>query len=79
MPVNSQIALFAIPFAVVVGWMTGHNFSLDFDAFGVIALVLSVIHTNNVTSDANSNWLQVRGVGVGCKGCGAGCGCGCRL
>ena len=39
-----QIALFAIPFAVVVGWATGHDFSLDFSPFSAMVLAVCVIH-----------------------------------
>jgi Ca2+:H+ antiporter len=53
-----QIAIFAIPTAVVVGWATGHDFSLDFDPFATLALTVSVIHANFVTSDARSHWLM---------------------
>jgi Ca2+:H+ antiporter len=52
-----QIALFAMPFVVLVGWATGHAFSLDFDLFSVLALVISVLHANLVTAGAQSHWL----------------------
>eukprot|EP00198_Chlamydomonas_reinhardtii_P007601 XP_001696938.1 CAX family of cation antiporters, membrane protein [Chlamydomonas reinhardtii] len=52
-----QIALFAIPFAVVVGWATGHDFSLDFSPFSAMVLAVCVIHANFVTADATSHWL----------------------
>jgi Ca2+:H+ antiporter len=53
-----QIAIFAIPFAVVVGWATGHPFSLDFDPYATIALVVAVLHANFVTAGAASHWLM---------------------
>lgn len=53
-----QIAIFAIPFVVVVGWITGHDFTLDFDPFATLALTVSVMHANFVTSDARSHWLM---------------------
>ncbi|KAG2439186.1 hypothetical protein HXX76_004550 [Chlamydomonas incerta] len=52
-----QIALFAIPFNVVVGWVSGHNFSLDFSPFSAMVLAVCVIHANFVTADATSHWL----------------------
>lgn len=53
-----QIALFAIPFAVMVGWAVGSNFSLaDFDAFPALVLTLAVTHSNFITADATSHWL----------------------
>lgn len=47
------------PFVVVVGWITGHDFTLDFDPFATLALTVSVLHANFVTSDARSHWLMV--------------------
>ncbi|GFR43726.1 hypothetical protein Agub_g4837 [Astrephomene gubernaculifera] len=52
-----QIALFAIPFNVVVGWASGHDFSLDFTPFSAMVLAVCVIHANFVTADATSHWL----------------------
>ncbi|EFJ45431.1 Ca2+/H+ antiporter, cation antiporter, membrane protein [Volvox carteri f. nagariensis] len=52
-----QVALFAVPFAVVVGWITGHPFTLDFDPFSAMALMLSVAQSNFVTAGATSHWL----------------------
>ncbi|GIL84333.1 hypothetical protein Vretimale_15946 [Volvox reticuliferus] len=52
-----QVALFAVPLAVVVGWISGHPFSLSFDPFAAMALMLSVAQVNFVTAGATSNWL----------------------
>ncbi|KXZ51252.1 hypothetical protein GPECTOR_13g739 [Gonium pectorale] len=52
-----QVALFAVPLAVVVGWMTGHHFTLSFDPFSAMALMLSVAQVNFVTAGATSHWL----------------------
>ncbi|GFR51251.1 hypothetical protein Agub_g13632 [Astrephomene gubernaculifera] len=52
-----QVALFAVPLAVVVGWATGHPFTLDFDPFSALALMLSVAQSNFVTAGATSHWL----------------------
>ncbi|KXZ49749.1 hypothetical protein GPECTOR_19g200 [Gonium pectorale] len=52
-----QVALFAVPFAVVVGWATGHPFTLNFDPFSAMALMLSVAQVNFVTAGARSHWL----------------------
>jgi calcium/proton exchanger cax len=59
-----QIGLLAIPLVTVVGWATGHPFSLAFDPFSALVLVLSVFHTSVMIADSESNWLeglQVRG------------------
>ncbi|KIY91327.1 hypothetical protein MNEG_16637 [Monoraphidium neglectum] len=53
-----QIAIFAIPFAVITGWVVGRPFSLDFDPFAVLALVVAVLHANFVTAGASSHWLM---------------------
>lgn len=52
-----QIALFAIPLAVIVAWLQNIPFSLSFDSFSALCLTLSVLHVNNVTNDASSHWL----------------------
>ncbi len=53
-----QIATFVIPFVVLVGWATGHPFTLDFDPFSTVALTVAVIHANQVMSGAHSHWLM---------------------
>lgn len=53
-----QISLLAVPLVTIVGWATGHPFSLAFDPFSALVLVLSVIHTAVMISDAESNWLE---------------------
>jgi Ca2+:H+ antiporter len=65
-----QIGLLAIPLATLVGWATGHPFSLAFDPFSALTLVLSVIHTTVMIADAQSNWLEGMQVGelVGWEG-----------
>ena len=34
-----QISLFAIPFVVLVGWATGHTFTLEVDLFALLVLL----------------------------------------
>ncbi|KAI8464495.1 MAG: cation exchanger 1 [Monoraphidium minutum] len=53
-----QIALLAIPTAVVVGWAAGRPFSLDFPPFATLALVVSVLHANLATGGGSSHWLM---------------------
>lgn len=53
-----QISLFAMPVCVLVGWATGHPFTLAFEPFPGLALTLAVIHANFITSDATSHWLM---------------------
>jgi Ca2+:H+ antiporter len=55
---SPQIAIFAIPLAVIVGWVIGRPFSLDLDPFAVVALTVGVVHANFVTSGAQSHWLM---------------------
>jgi Ca2+:H+ antiporter len=52
-----QIAIFVLPFVVLAGWVTGHEFSLALDPLSVVILTLSVIHATFVSSDGTSNWL----------------------
>ncbi|KAF8349146.1 Calcium/proton exchanger [Amanita rubescens] len=53
-----QIALFIIPFIVVLGWILGKPMSLLFDPYESITLFLSVLTVNLVVQDGKSNWLK---------------------
>lgn len=53
-----QIAIFVIPFMVIVAWILHLPFYLTyFEPFITTMLTLSVIHAFFVSSDGNSNWL----------------------
>lgn len=53
-----QIALFVIPFMVVLAWILGKPLSLLFDPFESVTLFLTVITVNYVVADGRSNWLE---------------------
>jgi len=53
-----QIALFVIPFTVVLGWILGKPLTLLFDPFESIVLFLAVLTVNYVVQDGKSNWLE---------------------
>ncbi|KAF7330512.1 hypothetical protein MVEN_02490700 [Mycena venus] len=53
-----QIALFVIPFIMVLGWILGKPLTMLFDPFESIALFLAVITVNYVVQDGKSNWLE---------------------
>jgi Ca2+:H+ antiporter len=53
-----QIAIFVLPAMVILAWIWGKDFSLDFDPFAGLILTLSVVHAYFVSSDGNSNWLM---------------------
>ncbi|KAF8525832.1 Calcium/proton exchanger, partial [Hysterangium stoloniferum] len=53
-----QIALFVIPFIVLLGWILGKPLTLLFDPFQSIVLFLSVITVNYCLQDGKSNWLE---------------------
>eukprot|EP00882_Tetradesmus_deserticola_P003936 GHRQ01004161.1.p1 GENE.GHRQ01004161.1~~GHRQ01004161.1.p1 ORF type:complete len:493 (+),score=204.99 GHRQ01004161.1:145-1479(+) len=53
-----QIGLFAVPFVTIVGWVLGHPFSLGFDPFAALVLLLSVMHSAHMINDAESHWLE---------------------
>lgn len=54
----AQIGLFAVPFITIVGWVLGHPFSLGFDPFAALVLLLSVMHSAHMINDAESHWLE---------------------
>ncbi|KIP05016.1 hypothetical protein PHLGIDRAFT_36633 [Phlebiopsis gigantea 11061_1 CR5-6] len=53
-----QIALFVIPFVVVLGWIIGKPLTLLFDPYESIVLFLSVLVVNYTVADGKSNWLE---------------------
>jgi len=53
-----QIALFVIPFIVVLAWWIGKPLTLLFDPFESVTLFLAVITVNYVTADGKTNWLE---------------------
>jgi Ca2+:H+ antiporter len=53
-----QIALFVAPVLVLVGWFTGKPMDLNFNPFELVAVAVSVLITNSISSDGKSNWLE---------------------
>ncbi|POY73204.1 hypothetical protein BMF94_3537, partial [Rhodotorula taiwanensis] len=51
-----QIALFVIPFMVILGWIMNKPLSLLFDPFESVTLFLSVLIVNYTIQDGRSNW-----------------------
>lgn len=52
-----QIALFAIPFVTLTGWVIGQPFSLSFSPFATLILFVSVLHADFVIFGGSSHWL----------------------
>mmetsp|Transcript_47622 Transcript_47622/g.137020 ORF Transcript_47622/g.137020 Transcript_47622/m.137020 type:complete len:307 (+) Transcript_47622:98-1018(+) len=55
---STQIALFVVPFSVLVGWYYDVPMSLDFRVFDASVLILSVFLASGVLHDGQSNWLE---------------------
>lgn len=53
-----QIALFVAPVLVIVGWLIGKPMDLDFNNFQLIAVAVSILIANSISSDGSSNWLE---------------------
>jgi Ca2+:H+ antiporter len=53
-----QIALFVAPLLVIAGWFIGQPMDLDFNPFELVAVAVSVLIANSVSSDGKSNWLE---------------------
>ncbi|EEQ97851.1 calcium/proton exchanger, putative [Perkinsus marinus ATCC 50983] len=54
----TQIALFVVPFAVIVGWCMSISMDLNFGMLGVVILVLSVIIAMSIVVNGKTNWLE---------------------
>ncbi|CAB4445127.1 unnamed protein product [Rhizophagus irregularis] len=55
---SMQIALFVSPLLVILGWIIGQQMTLFFQTFETIALFISVLITNYLIQDGESNWLE---------------------
>ncbi|HEY9907059.1 MAG TPA: calcium/proton exchanger [Thermosynechococcaceae cyanobacterium] len=53
-----QIALFVAPVLVIAGWVLGKPMDLDFNPFELVAVAVSVLIANSISSDGRSNWLE---------------------
>ncbi len=53
-----QIALFVAPLLVIIGWIIGQPMDLNFNPFELVAVAVSVLIANSISSDGNSNWLE---------------------
>lgn len=54
----TQIAMFVAPILVLVSLLFVHQMNLIFSTFELIAIVLSVLISNFVVADGESNWLE---------------------
>ncbi|QSJ15574.1 calcium/proton exchanger [Nostoc sp. UHCC 0702] len=55
---SMQIALFVAPVLVIAGWVLGKPMDLDFKPFELVAVAVSVLIANSISSDGKSNWLE---------------------
>lgn len=55
---STQIAMFMVPFAVLVGWAMGIPMSLAFSKVAVAVLVFSILIVIGIVQDGESNWLE---------------------
>ena len=53
-----QIALFVAPVLVIAGWIFHKPMDLDFNPFELVAVAVSVLIANSISSDGKSNWLE---------------------
>ncbi len=53
-----QIALFVAPVLVIAGLIMGKPMDLDFNPFELVAVAVSVLIANSISSDGRSNWLE---------------------
>ena len=55
---STQVALVVTPLLVFAGLAFGHHLHLDFTAFDISAIALSVVVVAFVTYDGVTNWLE---------------------
>ncbi|CAE7807916.1 CAX5 [Symbiodinium sp. CCMP2456] len=55
---STQVALFVVPFAVIVGWMLDVPMTLDFGMINTAVIFFSVLLVVVLMSDGRSHWLK---------------------
>eukprot|EP00929_Paragymnodinium_shiwhaense_P052771 TRINITY_DN2642_c0_g1_i1.p1 TRINITY_DN2642_c0_g1~~TRINITY_DN2642_c0_g1_i1.p1 ORF type:complete len:455 (+),score=113.54 TRINITY_DN2642_c0_g1_i1:83-1447(+) len=55
---STQVALFVVPFAVIVGWIMGVPMDMDFGLVNTAVIVLSVLLVAMMLQDGYSHWLK---------------------
>lgn len=55
---STQIALFVVPFSVLLGWAMDKHMDLDFGALNTTVMTLAVVVVLSMVVDGQSNWLQ---------------------
>nr|KAJ3411080.1 hypothetical protein HK105_002729 [Polyrhizophydium stewartii] len=55
---SMQIALFVAPLLVIVGWGIGTPLPLNFPIFDTAVLFVTIMVTNHLINDGESNWLE---------------------
>lgn len=53
-----QIALFVVPFSVMMGWYIGQPMTLDFGVLNTTVLFICVLVVLSIVVDGRSNWLE---------------------
>merc|ERR1712099_165973 len=54
---STQIALFVVPFSVLIGWMIDQPMTLDFGSLNTTVISISTIVVLSVVVDGKANWL----------------------
>ncbi|MBI4200146.1 MAG: calcium/proton exchanger [Chloroflexi bacterium] len=54
----TQVALFAVPILVLLGFLLGQPLNLVFSPYEMVAMVVSVIILNHIAADGDCNWLE---------------------
>mmetsp|Transcript_67689 Transcript_67689/g.198117 ORF Transcript_67689/g.198117 Transcript_67689/m.198117 type:complete len:491 (-) Transcript_67689:94-1566(-) len=55
---STQIALFVVPFSVLVAWAMGVDMTMNFGTLHTSVMVLSVVMLMSVVLDGRANWLE---------------------
>eukprot|EP00928_Gymnodinium_smaydae_P093050 TRINITY_DN77073_c0_g1_i1.p1 TRINITY_DN77073_c0_g1~~TRINITY_DN77073_c0_g1_i1.p1 ORF type:complete len:127 (-),score=18.27 TRINITY_DN77073_c0_g1_i1:99-458(-) len=55
---STQISLFVVPFAVILGWCIGQPMDMDFGLMNFTILFMSTMVVLSVVLDGRSNWLK---------------------
>jgi len=55
---STQVALFVVPFSVIIGWALGQPMDLAFGSMNTTVMLFAVLIAFSITTDGSSNWFE---------------------
>jgi len=55
---STQVALFVVPFSVIIGWALGQPMDLAFGSMHTTVMLFAVLIAFSITTDGSTNWFE---------------------